>query len=122
MSPPIGRREQDMHLGPIGSIVRSILHTSGPMALIAIGLTFFLTWAIWGRLDEIERNQHTIIDAMTNANVRMSAFVAEHTQIERQRERLLYEQIALLRNICRSVAETDNQAVECTKGVPYGGP
>jgi hypothetical protein len=111
----MGQQQDHMHLGPLGSIVRTILSTSGPMALIAIGLTFFLTWAIWGRLDTIERNQGTILDAMMKANISMSSFAAEHTAIERQRDRLLYEQVNLLRRICQSVAETDAQKLECAK-------
>jgi hypothetical protein len=94
-------------------LIRIILTTSGPVALLAILLSAFLGYAVWGRLDRIENNQGKILGEMGGAKVSMSAFVAQHMQIENERSLLLQSQVKLLRQLCVNAAKTETQARGC---------
>lgn len=95
------------------SLIRTILTTSGPVALVAIGLTIFLCWVIWGRLNVIESNQKTIMSEMNSANVAMRSFVTAHTELERQRGDMMGSQIRLLRQLCVNSSRSPEQTRGC---------
>lgn len=105
--------DNDASSNGVLSIIKTILSTSGPLALMAIGLAGFLAWSVWGRLDEIERNQAIIIDSMQRANVAMSSYVAVVNEQNRAREELLRQQIRLLSQVCRNTVERDSQVSLC---------
>lgn len=108
-------RPDEYAVGPTGwgGIVRTILTTSGPVALLAIGLTVFLGHFVWNRLGTIEANQHAIMESMTKANVAMAAFVAQHNEVERERQLLMQTQIKLLRQLCVNSAKSEFQTRAC---------
>ena len=110
---PVDRRQYVSEGGWI-ALIRMILTASGPVGLMAIGLTVFLTWGVWGRLDRIEANQHTILEAMRLANVNMSTFVAANNEMNRERAALMAQQVRLLRQLCINAAERDSQAKACS--------
>ena len=110
---PIDRRQYVSEGGWI-ALVRMILTASGPVGLMAIGLTVFLTYSVWGRLDRIEANQMTILESMRQANVSMSTFVAANNEMNRERAALMAQQVRLLRQLCINAAERDSQAKACS--------
>jgi hypothetical protein len=50
---------------------------------------------------------------MTAAQVAMTAFAAQHMQIEGDRSLLMQSQIKLLRQLCVNAAKTESQARGC---------
>lgn len=107
------RRASDPPMSGWLGLVRIILNASGPVGLLAVGLTAFLAYSVWQRLDTIEDNQRLILEAMHQANVSMAAFVAESNEGNRQRSDLMAAQVRLLRQLCINAAERDAQAQAC---------
>lgn len=99
--------------GGWAGVVRTILTTSGPVALLAIMLSAFLGYAVWGQLERLENNDAKILSSMGEAKVSMGAFVAQHMQIESDRSLLLQSQVKLLRQLCVNAAKTEAQARGC---------
>jgi uncharacterized protein with beta-barrel porin domain len=94
-------------------LLRTVLTTSGPVALLAMLLAAFLGYAVWGRLDRIEASQSVMLNEMTTARVAMTAFSQLHGEIEAQRSILLRSQIGLLRQLCVNSARTEAQVAKC---------
>jgi hypothetical protein len=94
-------------------LLRTVLTTSGPVALIATILILFLSAAVWGRLTTIEANQARILEAMASANTRMAAFSERHIQIDLERSSLMNQQLRILRQVCVNSAKTDYQTRAC---------
>lgn len=103
----------DPMTGGLTGLVRTVLTTSGPVALLAIALTVFLGYFVWDRLSVIEHNQGTILGEMNKANVEMTGFVKQHQEIEAERAILLRSQVNLLRQLCVNSARTELQTRAC---------
>lgn len=100
------------------AFLRTVLTTSGPVALIAIIVIVFMGKYVWERLDRIEANQVKILSSINAAQVAMTAFVASHTKIEEERSRLLRSQVHLLRELCVGAADSPYQRNRCLAEEP----
>lgn len=98
--------------GMIG-LIRVVLTTSGPVALLAIGLAVFQGYYIWEKLGRIEANQVHIMSSMSNAEKNMNIFVALHTELERQRLDLVKQQVRILQTICRNTTDPGRPLAAC---------
>ncbi len=103
--------------GALIALVRIVLTTSGPIALLAIALVVFQGYYIWERLGTIETNQATIIKAMAEASKAMSNFVTLNNAQNGQRIEQIKIQTNILRRICVSVTEGSKAF---TSAVCYG--
>ena len=110
---PIERRLIDLPPNSWLGLVKTILTTSGPLALMALALAGFLGYAVWGRLDHIDLAQTVLINEMNRANMNMSTFVKMHEQIERDRTATLVAELKILRQVCLNSAHTDAQGRGC---------
>ena len=97
----------------MSSIIKTILTTSGPVALLALGLAIFQGYYIWEKLGTIESNQESIMGVMSGADKQMSIFVAMHTELEKQRLDLLKTQIRILQRICKNTTESPAGLIAC---------
>lgn len=98
--------------GYIG-LIRTVLTTSGPTALIALALAWFLGVAVWGRLVAIETNQAKIMAEINTAKVKMAEFSAAHSQEESEHNKLLADLVGLTRQMCVNSAKNEAQTRAC---------
>lgn len=110
-----GDRRHYTNEGTVLSLIRIVLNASGPLGLMAIGLTVFLSYGVWGRLERLEQTQQRILEAMQRANINMASFVAANTEMNRERAQLMAQQVKLLRQLCINAAERDSDAKLCTE-------
>lgn len=94
-------------------IMRTILQTSGPVALIALALVWFLMWAVTAQIAAVRQSvevNHTEIQA---AKVTMHAFAQRQIDAEQRRELQLELQLRLLRQVCINSARTESATRAC---------
>lgn len=96
------------------AVSRSILRDSGTVGLLAAALTVFMMVVVWYRFNTVEANQAAILTAMTRANINMSAFTAQHNEIEASRSILMQSQVKLLRLLCQNSAKSEFQLAKCS--------
>lgn len=107
--------EDDMHLSSnsIIGLLKSILTTAGPVALIATLLCGFLMYATWGRFDRLDASNEQLSKQMAAAGEGMRAFAERVTASDLARDQLLAKQIAVLRQMCINSARTELQTRAC---------
>jgi hypothetical protein len=98
-------------------LLRTILTTSGPVALLATLLCAFVMWVVYEggnkRFDRLDASNAGLHAQMTEATQSMSAFASRATSNDTLRDALLAKQIALLRQVCVNSAKTDYQTRAC---------
>lgn len=90
------------------SLVRIVLTTSGPVALLAMGLVVFQGYYVWERLGQIQSNQVVILKQMYEASKMMSNYATLQTEQNHERIDQLRVQTRILHRICVSVADTQS--------------
>jgi hypothetical protein len=94
-------------------LLKTILTTAGPVALMATVLCGFLMFAVWGRLNTLDASAAQVLSEMRAAKVTMHQFAAAQETSEQQRTALLQSQIRLLRQVCVNGAKNDYQTRAC---------
>lgn len=88
-------------------LAQSILATSGPMALVGLGLAFFLAYSVTARLLELRTSIEVNRTMLQQAQVEMRAFAARQSEYDRVRQELLEKQLRLLRQLCVNSSKSD---------------
>jgi len=97
----------------IVGLLKSILTTAGPVALIATLLCGFLMYATWGRFDRLDASNEQLGKQMASAGEGMRAFAEKTTLNDKIRDDLLASQIKILRQMCINSARTELQTRAC---------
>lgn len=103
----------NFHTGGLLGLLKQILTTAGPVALIATLLCAFLMYAVWGRFDRLDASNQRLLAEMQQANSMMGAFAQRSDQADRLRDNLLAAQVKLLRQLCVNSAKSDFQTRAC---------
>lgn len=96
-------------------LATAILNTSGPLSLIAMGLCAFLMWTVWAQLAAINGRIGDLHAQMLEAKVEMGKFAARQLAFDEQRERLLEQQMRVLRQTCVNVSRSEAAIRACTE-------
>ena len=96
-------------------LIKEVLKTSGPAAIIAFILVWFLMGSVTRGIAEVHNQLNGVSNQINNAQIKMDAFAARQQEIDLKKIQQNDRMLEIMRSICFSVADAPSVRAGCAK-------